>query len=267
MDEQTDARVADALLRHARRALLLLGGAFVWWLMTAGAPAHAADGGHDPVLSDGVRHALTNQTTSLERTTGAVSGTVRRAPATVSGRVDETTAAAPAPVREPVRHPTAVTMPVLDASTTVVADTVDRAVHTAHQVLDPVFDPVLDPALVAVDGTAGATTSPVTNAAHDRGRTSTRGADHAALAPAAMSVDTATAPAGEHAVPTQQPARDRLPSGSTPASAPTASWGGGSGPNSGVLWHLTPLLASRRRLSAHDSIRPGPALPPGSSPY
>jgi hypothetical protein len=258
MDEQTEARVAQALLRHARRALLLLGGAFVWWLMTAGAPAHAADGGHHPVLPEGVRHALTNQTTSLDRTTGAVSGTVRGAPGAVSARVDETTAAAPAPVREPVRHLAEAAMPVLVTSTTVVADTVDRTTHTAHQVLDPV--------LAATDGTAGATTPQTTQRTHDRGRTSTRAAAPGALPATVTSVDTATARAGGHAVPTPQPTRDRLPAGSTPASAPTASSGGGSGAYLGVLWLLSPLLSSRRRRPADDSIRPGPAFPPGSPP-
>lgn len=269
MDQQTEARVAPALLRHARRALFLLGGAFVWWLLAAGTPAHAADtdgpdaaahSSSSQLVTDGARQVAEEATGSVDASAGTASDTVRVAPGRLSSGLDAATASSPEPVRATVRRLTTATSPVLESSTTLLADTIDRTVHTVHGVVDPVLT------AAGSTGTATAATASTPRTVHDAARTSTRpsvGDAATARAPGRA----ATAPSGGRVVPQQQPTQDRLPSGSTPVSAPSGSSGnGGSGACLGVLWLLSPLLAPRRRRRADDSIRPGPAFPPGCSP-
>ncbi|HET6167553.1 MAG TPA: hypothetical protein VFE07_12055 [Marmoricola sp.] len=268
MDQQTDAHVAPALLRHARRALLLLGGAFVWWLLAAGSPAHAADSDGPSVadhssssrlVADGARSATAKTAEAADDPAGTVSDALRVAPGRLSSDLDATTAAAPEPVRPTVRRLTTATSPILGSSATLLADTVDRTVHTVRQVVEPVLT-------VGTTGTAASATAATPPTARGMARASTP----AAVRDIASSLDRGgamTTPAGGRVVPDQKPTPRQLPSGSTPASAPSGPSGsGGSGACLGVLWLLSPLLAPRRRRRADDPIRPGPAFPPGCSP-
>ena len=139
MEQQARSLVPVTLLRHARRALLLVGGVFVWWLVfLAGGAAHADDTG-------GVGQSVVPPTTAVaglvDTTTGTVTGALRSSPSQVTHTVDAATSGAPAPERLAVQSLTTTLEPGLSLTTTEVADVVDGTVAKVETLVVPVVAP------------------------------------------------------------------------------------------------------------------------------
>src|SRR3954454_3896294 len=140
MDQQTT--LAPSALRHALRGLVLLGGALVWWLFLSGGPAQASDDAPAPVVSE-VTQTVTEPLHHLGRVSDGVDHALRHVPARTSDALVETTTPAAAPVGTTVETLVVTTEPVLTATTSAVADTIDRSVRTAQPVVDQTVHVVL----------------------------------------------------------------------------------------------------------------------------
>jgi hypothetical protein len=272
MQQHADAPAASAAMRHARRALLVLGGAFVWWLVfLSGGSAQADDNAAQPddqhavvsalplpaQPSDGAAEARADLKDSVRHATSTATGTLRATPHTVTSTVEATTAAAPQPIRTTVAHLTEALVPALSTTTTTLADTVDRTVDAVEPVVQTLGQgaPETSSALPVLTGTHAADLAKV------RGQLE--------LAPASAPVATPTTassqarpvrPAGEHA--------PVVPSPSAPsAPAPTTTSGAQDG---GAFLTMAALVAPATLRGRHgrrdDTVPTGPAYEPDSSP-
>jgi hypothetical protein len=272
MQQHTDAPAASAMLRHARRALLLLGGAFVWWLVFLSGGSAQADGHVTPSddahpvrvtsaqlptqPSDVTDKAGKHLTAAVERTTSTVIKTLRATPQTVTGAVETTTAYAPEPVRTTVVHLTDAVAPALTATTTTVADTVDRTVDAVVPLVDPILQ---------VDQDAPETGATLSAPGHwtDQGRAPRPSDAAGATVVAARTLSADARP--------DRPVGDRSPTVPNPpapaAPAPAAS---GGAPDRSALVGLAAIVlpaALRHRHGRRDDTVPaGPAYQPDSSP-
>ena len=252
--------------RCARRALIVLGGAFVWWLFMSGA-AHADDGtsGSDVPARDAVQRtsetdALPTQRArgaaavrdALERTTGPVTDTLRTAPRRATTTLTTLTRNAPEPVGSTATQLTAAAEPRLTTTTTWVADTVDRTATVAGALLAPESRTTDRPA-----------PQPLTSGVR-------AGAGGRAL-PGPAPTAAASTYAGAGAVsPLPGPAPDRGVSGPPVPETPATPTSGTGSSHGGALLSGLILIAPgptpRRRSWDDDTPGAGPAYPPGCSP-
>lgn len=260
MQQLTAALAAPRLLRHARRALLLIGAAFAWWLLFSGGPAQADDGG--------AAHAVPDPVAPVTRTTKAVTDTLRSAPHRVTDALTATTHRAPKPVRDTVDPVTAALEPSLTETTTTVADAVDGSVAHASDSVRPALQIL----------TAAVAPAPSAPAAQPLGATVSAVRDHRPAASASPPTDArrgalagfADAPAGDRVAPSEGPG-DEAPTTPAVPAAPAVPGGGTTAP-AGPLAALGGLLilppaVRRRRLLGDRTTRPrDPAYSPGCSP-
>jgi hypothetical protein len=276
MQQHADAPAASAAMRHARRALLVLGGAFVWWLVfLSGGSAQADDNAAQPDDHDAVVSALPLPARPshepakagedlkgyVRQATSTVTTTVRATPHTVTSTVEATTAAAPEPIRTTVAHLSEAVEPALTSTTTTLADTVERTVDA----VGPVVDPVLQTLEPSAPGTSIALPRIATT--HGPGLAETRGqldpapGTTTAAAPATASSEARpVGPADDHA--------PVVPSPSAPsAPAPTTASGAQQG---GAFWTMAAIIAPATLRGRHgrrdDTVPTGPAYEPDSSP-
>lgn len=274
MTQTSPAPAAQTLLRCARRALLLLAGAFVWWLLSI-TGAHADDGAgqaakdvtaslqgaqadHDSPRSgaptDG---AVAKLRETADDTTRPVTAALRTVPKRATTAVAGATGTAPTPVRTTVTTLTTTLEPTLTATTTALADTVDRTVETATTTLANSLGTNAQAAtdIVAVPHTG------VQARDHDAGRTtSSRTSARTASTPAVSLRQGTARPAHE------QPVRDDVPTSGTPTATSTGSTGSGGTACLGILWLISPLLPRTRRVRDNATVPSGPASGPGCSP-
>ena len=251
---------APTVLRHARRVLLLLGAAFVWWLVFSGGPAQA-DTGTSP---DDV--VATTPDAVVEQATAAATDAVRAAPRQVTDDVDRAVRPAPEPVRTAVQTLTATLEPTLSGTSTALADTVDQAVRQTVETVTPALHAAAAAAEtpgapVRTAATAGAAKHRATHQPR-KPRVATSSVRPDGRAPVALDRS------GVHAA--QQP----LDTPGTPAApdapaVPASANGGaptGAAAFLGALLVVPPSLRRRSLRPAGSSRRLDAAYPPGSSP-
>jgi hypothetical protein len=267
MQHVTAALAAPQVLRHARRALLLLGTAFAWWLLFSGGPAHAdgtsSDQALTPVLQQAPTGSLGATTQQLvSRTTTTASTTIRTAPRRVTDTVTTVTRTAPEPVRTTVRTVTTALEPTLTATTTAVANSLDQTVQT-----------VVRPALDVVVPEAATTPAPVAAAPalrHVQAARHLHATHPAADRQDAASYDGRPGVVLDDAVDgagTPTPDAPGVPSSpSTPVLPGTGSAPAGPLAALGGLLLLPPVARRRRRNCDSALLRPDPAYLPGCSP-
>lgn len=263
MTHQSEALVASAMLRHARRALLVFGGAVVWWLVfLSGGSAHADGQATHP--GDGavstVQHVKAQVEVRADRATSTATETIRSTPHRVTGAVKPTAAHAPEPVRTAIVRLTDALEPSLSAPATTLADTVDRTVDSVQAIVDPV--------LQATEADPATTSAPVAGTAPRHHASASQPRVHAVSTstPASSTDQVATTraqPAGQ--APDREPG---LPSPTSPA-LPTPSANGGSTNGSALLAVAALIPPATRRLRRgrrDDTVPSGPAYQPDSSP-
>ena len=249
---------APMVLRHARRALLLLGAAFVWWLVFSGGPAQADTGSPEGPVA-------TSPDAVLEHATTVATDVVRAAPRQLTDGVDRTVRPAPEPVRTAVRTVTAALEPTLSGTTTALADTVDRTVRQTVETVTP--------AVHAVTAAAETPAAPVPaavapGAAKDRAAPQPRRSPVATSArpdsPAPVVLDRSGDRAAQQ--PLDAPGTPALPD--APAVPVAASDGAPTGAAAflGALLLVPPALRRRALRPAGSGRRLDAAYPPGSSP-
>lgn len=254
MHEPT-AYAAPQALRHALRALVLLGGAVLGWLVLSGGPAHADDVRHPSDAPMSAAHGQGEPPAHL------VTDTLRRAPAATKRAVAPAAKAAPRPLRTAVDHVTTPIEPTLTRATTMAADRVDQTVRTVAAAVGPIAR------IASHEPGQAAQPSPAT--AVEPAKAHPHAGNHQLLQASATPESSAQLDAlstTQHAqgAATQQrhgPAPDHPATPGGSVNAPSAA----TGYLGGFL--LSPVsLLSRRRLD--DGARPaaGPAYPPGTSP-
>jgi hypothetical protein len=260
MQQRTAALAAPTLLRHARRALLLLGAAFVWWLLFSGGPAQAADSvpqpGPDPVgVADQAAHSATEA--------------ARTAPHRVVHRAAHTDRTAPKPVREAVDATTASLEPRLTEATTEAADTVDRAVDRSTQTVRPTLQDVTDAVAPVLDAAGAPQSRPTSSTASTHRSAEATQPSSAPVVPAAVAdssygatpdrIESVESPRGGLPTAPAAPATPIAPASSTSAgSVPAAALGG--------LLIFPPAVRRLRRSTGRRAPRLDPAYDPGCSP-
>jgi hypothetical protein len=274
MQQPLAGPAAPRLFRHARRALLLLGAAFVWWLLLTGGPAQADEAVDAPASSadvaaqvDQAQAAATSQE-AVEHVTATTTAAVRDVPRQVSQTVAAATRAAPEPVRVAADNLTATLEPALTKTTGAVADTVD---HTVTTVVRPVIDTVLQTAQTSTAQAPAPTvgrapvTAPRAGIFRPHHRTAPTGvAQQHAVTDAAAPGDHALGAAPSHA-----PGMPVAPVPGAPAGVVSS---GASSPSSGPLAALAgfvlvaPAVLPRRRSQGRADRGPDPAYSPGCSP-
>jgi len=269
MDQQP--RLAPSALRHALRALVLLGGVVVCWLLLSGGPAQASDDGPSPLV-DQVADTATQPVRDVGTTTDSVTQTLRALPTRTTDTVAAATKDAPAPVRTTVEALVEQVEPVLTATTSTVADTVDSSMHTTQAAVGQAVHVVHSH---QVAGTPAPSTSSATRThAASRASQPHRSPARHVVRTAAPATDVTFAhlPAlsaaqvapGGPAAPVRGPQRESAPTVPVAPTAPT----GGSSPSAvlaGLI--LIPATARLRRRNHDDASLPtSPAYPPGSSP-
>jgi hypothetical protein len=273
---QPVAPTVSVVLRHARRALLLLGGAFVWWLLVlSGGSAQADDHTVQPIdqpiehatdvsalrtptrAPEGAARTGHDLTDTVHQATSRVTKTLRDTPHAVTSTVTSATAAAPQPVRTTTAHLTDALEPVLATTTTSLADTVDRTVDAAGPVVDPILQ------VVAPD-TSQPSNVVTALGAHAVGQLG--GLQRGDTRPDAASPEVASSRTGPvRPITHRQPV---VPSPSGPV-VPAPSSTGGSPDGSALLAVaalIPPATVRRRRGCRDDALPVGPAYPPDSSP-
>jgi hypothetical protein len=259
MQQRTAAWTAPTLLRHARRALLLFGAAFVWWLLFSGGPAQAADTAPQPIQDPvGVVDQAAHTATEAART----------APHRVVQRGTQASRTAPKTARETVDAVTASIEPRLTTATTEVADTLDRAVDRSTQTVRPTLEDVTDAVVPALgESTPQSRPASSTTSTH-------RSADvtNPPSAPVAADAVTGTfdGATADRIEPVESP-RGGLPSAPGAPATPIAPAGGtsaGSGPVAalGGLLVFPPAVRRLRRSTGRRAPRLDPAYDPGCSP-
>ena len=259
MEQLTAALAAPRLLRHARRALLLIGAAFAWWLVFSGGPAQADDGGP--------AHQAVDPVDPITHVTKAATDTLRGAPKRVTDAATATTRRAPKTVRDLVGTTTAVLEPRLTRTTTNVADAVDASVARTADSVPPALEAVPAPAVPAPH--AAAISQPRKASAP-----TTRHHRPAATAPAVVLPDAALTfsgvPAGDRVTDSEAPGHGLpgIPAAPAVPSAPSGSTGAPGGPLAalGGLLIVPPAVRRRRLLGGRPSRRLDPAYTPGCSP-
>jgi hypothetical protein len=261
MQQLTAALAAPRLLRHARRALLLIGAAFVWWLLFSGGAAQADDAGTAPPKLDPVA--------PVTQTTHAATDTVRTAPRRVSRAVKATTRTAPEPVVDVIDSLTATLESPLSRTTGSVADRIDGTVARTAETVRPTLADVTDAVTTKLPATPVAQprqTVPAP-AAHHGQKAPSVGASTPSPASAAALVDgqaeslfgPADAPAGGTPGTPSAPVTPAVPGGSTSApSGPLAALGS--------LLIVPPAVRRHRLLRGRSARRLDPAYTPGCSP-
>jgi hypothetical protein len=260
MEHLTAALAAPRLLRHARRGLLLLGAAFVWWLLFSGGPAQA-DGGS-------AHHAL-DPGAPVTHTTRAADDLVRTVPHRVTERLTTATRTAPEPVRELLGTATAALEPSLTRTTSTVADTLDGTVDRAVETVRPTLATVTG-AASPVAASRPAAPAPVTARTAHRQQVP----DAVTAAPSGGSTTTflavVDAQPDSRGEPVETPA-DRTPSAPASPAAPAVPGGSTGAPGSpwaalaGFLI-VPPATRRLRRAGGRSARRPDPAYTPGCSP-
>jgi hypothetical protein len=233
----------------------------VCWLLLSSAPAQA-DGSDDAPRADASTtksEPAPRATAMVEKTTRAVTDTLRETPRRATHSRTHTTRSAPAPVRSTVADLTRAVEPTLVRTTDALAGSVDRTVTTVRSVVDPI---VVATGLDAV----GSAPVPVASPTHD-GVTTVRGTGWLAsdVSSSSAVVDAAAGGAADRSAAF---ATSRgVPAPHEP-SVPAGSWSGPSGASAtlaGMLLVLF-LMLRGRRLRVDADLPAGPAYPPGSSP-
>lgn len=272
MQHVTAALAAPHVLRHARRALLLLGAAFAWWLLFSGGSAHAAgasSGDSVPTPGANAQPGSLGRTIQdvLTRTTGTATTTLGTAPRQLTGTVTRATSTAPEPVRSTVRTVTTGLEPTLTATTTAVADTLDHTVRTVQTAVQPTVDAVTPQATP----TSAPTATPVAAAPAQQGVRASRHADPNASAdrlqaPSHVVVDTATSRTVNRSAAPSDDAPGLPVAPSAPAMPGTGSAPAGPLAALGGLLLLPTSALRRRRPLDRALLGPDPVYPPGCSP-
>lgn len=272
MQHVTAALAAPRVLRHARRALLLVGAAFAWWLLFSGGSAQAADASSVDSLPAPVVHAqpdpLGRTTQTVTRTTAtattAATTTLRTAPHRLTDTVTRATSTAPEPVRSTIRTVTTALEPSLTKTTTAVADTLDHTVRTVQTAVQPTLDvatPQAAPTATAMAETPAQLGIRALRPVHPAASADRHQAPSYAVADTA-STDHSAGPSGV-------PGSDRpgVPAGpSAPVLPGTGSAPAGPLAALGGLLLLPTRALRRRRLLGRAVLRPDPVYPPGCSP-
>lgn len=244
-----------AVIRRLVRALVLVGGAVVWWLLFSGGAAHA-----DGAEVGGQEHSVTAsaQQDALDPAVHALTDTVRRLPGTVDDTVDRATKQSPEPVRTTVVDVTIVVDPVLSGTATSVADVAEEALRTGHQAVDELVTAVPATSTPATRTSSVAESRPGHQAPRRQWSTS---ASAVAAVPGHTPTESVATDAPETPDPGQgdAPVSPVLPGGSV--SAPFAP-----GAELLTLALLAPPVVRRRRTTPDAGAPRGPAYQPGTSP-
>lgn len=277
---QHEATTRTPLPRRLVRLLVLAGAAVVWWLLISGGPAHADDTGTDTVPAPDTTTAAVAPTPAespaaqvppgrVEDTVAAATAPMRDLPQRTADTADRATAGLPESVRQTAAQATTTLEPTLASTTNGLADVVDQ---TATRVDTAVVDPVLQttglqatqPATTPPSSAANAHTSsrPAVVRTHQRhlleaGDTAPPAVRHAAL-PDSSGADESTGATGQ--------SNQKTPGAPDLPGAPSTSTVGGAVALLAGLAVLPPALLLRRRRHDGDVLPGGPAYPPGSSP-
>ena len=250
---------ARTVLRHARRALLLLGAAFVWWLLFSGGPAQADSG------SSSAAPVVTSPDALLEHATTVSTDAVRAAPRQLTEGLDRAVRPAPEPVRTTVQTLTTTLEPTLSGSSAALADTVDQTVRQTVETVTPTLHAVTAAAETPVAPVrVAATAVAAKNQAAHHPRQPRIAPSQRSDGPAPVALDRSAVRATQQ--PLDAPGTPAVPD--APAAPGAANGGAPTGPAAflGGLLVVPPALR-RRSLRPAGSGRPlDAAYPPGSSP-
>jgi hypothetical protein len=241
--------------------LLLLGAAFVWWLLFSGGPAQAADGGS--------AHEAFDPVAPVTQTTRTVADSLRTTPRRLTDTVGTTTRTAPKPVRDILDTATAVLEPTLSRTTGTVADTVDTTVSRTVEAVRPALQAVPHPAAPKPSTTPS---TPVlrTTASEDSRRHVAATGTAPTTQPTAPGATFVAVPSDARIGHSDGPA-DPTPSAPAAPAAPVVP--GGSTGSAGTPWAalaglliVPPATRRRRRTGGRSERRRDPAYTPGCSP-
>jgi hypothetical protein len=261
--EQQASSLAATLLRHARRALLLVGAVFVWWLVfLAGGAAHA-DGAGAAGSTDQVGPAA-QVVGVVDADAAATTASLRTTPPHVTHTLTAVTGHAPAPVAPTAQKLVTELEPSLSFTTDKVGDAVDVTVARTDAVVTPTLAPVLAP---TGRSTTSSPVSPAPRAHRLQRSVPTPAVQRPVNLPRASESIASTAdrapvdPQGGGPV-------SGFPGGPGAPGMPGGSSAGGAGSAASLAGLFVMLPGVRRMRGAPDAARVlgGPAFPPGSSP-